>query len=121
MNSRFLFVALAGMCLAATSAQAGDAAKGEAVFKSKCKMCHSTVPGKHSMGPSLAGIVGAKAASTDFPKYLGLKSMDIVWDAAKLDAFLADPKGFVGAKTMAVGLKKAEDRADVIAYLETLK
>ena len=96
----------------------GDGAK---VFKKKCKVCHTTEAGKHKMGPSLAGIVGMKAGSTSFAKYKGLKGSDVVWTEENLDKFLANPKKFVGAKTMALKLKKEDDRAAVIAYLKTLK
>lgn len=94
---------------------------GAEVFKKRCKVCHSIEAGKHKMGPSLAGIMGSKAGTTDFAKYIGIKDFGIVWDAENMDKFLADPKKFVGAKTMAYKLKKEEDRAAVIAYLQTLK
>ena len=99
----------------------GDAAEGAGVFKKRCKTCHATEAGKHKAGPSLAGIIGRKAGSTDFPKYTGLKGSDVVWDEESLDKFLANPKKFVGAKTMAYKLKKEDQRKNVIAYLKTLK
>lgn len=99
----------------------GDAEAGAALYKKKCKNCHATEAGKHKNGPSLAGIMGRKAGSTDYTKYKGLKGFDAVWDEANLDKFLANPKKFVGAKTMAYKLKKENDRANVIEYLKTLK
>jgi cytochrome c len=101
---------------------AGDAANGAKVYAKNCKACHSTQTGKHKMGPSLAGMVGKKAGATNFKKYKGLKGSKIVWDAANLDKFLANPRKFLGKKTnMFKKLKNADQRADVIAYMKTLK
>ncbi len=116
-------VALAG---GPAFAAAGDSVKGEKVFK-KCKACHTAKPGKHKVGPSLAGVFGRKAGTAaGYKKYKGLKGADWTWDEALLDEYLANPKKFVkkrGAKgtSMAFKLKKAGQRADVIAYLKTLK
>ncbi len=116
-------VALAG---GPAFAAAGDSVKGEKVFK-KCKACHSAKPGKHKVGPSLAGVFGRKAGTAaGYKKYKGLKGADWTWDEALLDEYLENPKKFVkkrGAKgtSMAFKLKKAGPRADVIAYLKTLK
>jgi cytochrome c len=104
---------------------AGDAAKGEDVFK-KCTACHSTEAGKHKVGPSLHGVVGRQAGSTDFARYVGLKNADFAWTEENLFEYLADPTAFVKSKTqnprsgMAYKLPKPEERADVIAYLKTL-
>lgn len=114
------------MTLASGSAVAGDAAAGEKVFK-KCKACHTLEAGKHRTGPSLHGIVGRQAGSTDFKRYKGLKGADFAWDEAKLDEYIADPKAFVKKHTandktgMTFKLKKADERANVIAYLKTVK
>ncbi|MFB3136178.1 MAG: cytochrome c family protein [Rhodospirillales bacterium] len=116
-------VALAG---GPAFAGAGDPVKGEKVFK-KCKACHSAKPGKHKVGPSLAGVFGRKAGTAEgYKRYKGLKGADYTWDEALLDEYLADPKKFVkkrGAKgtLMRFKLKTAAQRADVIAYLKTLK
>ncbi len=107
-------------------AGAGDPVKGAKVFK-KCKACHTAKPGKHKVGPSLAGVFGRKAGTAEgYKKYRGLKGADYSWDEASLEEYLADPKKFVkkrGAKStaMAFKLKKAAQRADIIAYLKTLK
>lgn len=100
----------------------GDAATGEAVYKAKCAACHGIEAGKHKMGPSMAGIMGMKAGSTDFTRYVGLKGADYAWDAENMDSFLADPKTFLGGRTsMPIPLPDADDRKNVIAYLQTLK
>lgn len=120
-KGKFLAMAIA-MALAATPAFAGgDATKGEKVFKKKCKACHTVKAGKNKVGPSLAGIVGKKAGMVaGYKKYKGLKGADFVWDEANLDKWLANPKKFIGKKTsMSLKLKKADARADVIAYLKS--
>lgn len=99
----------------------GNAEAGAGVFKKRCGACHSIEAGKNKSGPSLAGIIGRQAGTTDFAKYKGLKGSKIVWDEENLDKFLANPKKFVGAKTMVYKLKKEDERANVIEYLKTIK
>ena len=82
----------------------------------------STEKLENKVGPHLVGIVGRKAASADgYKKYSkDLKEAGIVWDEANLDKWLANPKGmYPGTKMIYPGLKKAEDRADLIEYLKT--
>lgn len=125
----FKFVGLVSALLFthASGAIAADAAAGEQVFKKVCATCHSNQAGVNKTGPSLFGAFGRKAGSADFPRYKGLVGADFTWDAAKLDSYLQDPKGFVLANTqnkttaMTYALKDAQQRADVIAYMQTLK
>ena len=103
------------------NAFAADAAKGKKLF-TKCKACHSVDAPKNKVGPYLVGIVGRKAGSADgYTKYSkAIKDSGIVWDEANLDKWLTNPKGmYPGTKMIYPGLKKAEDRADVIEYLKT--
>lgn len=103
---------------AATADVAGDVVHGRQVFK-KCQACHSMQPGKNMLGPSLAGIVGTKAG--EVPHYSfspAMKKSGLTWTPEKLDAYLADPQKVVpGNKMPFPGLKTAEDRTDVIAFL----
>ncbi len=96
----------------------GDAAAGRQVYR-KCLACHSLEPGKNTLGPSLAGIVGKK--SGEVPNYnysAALKAANVVWDAATLDAYLLDPQKLIPQNKMPFpGLKTANERKDVIAYL----
>jgi cytochrome c len=130
-NMRFVnsiaLAAVAALSLsagAASAQDAGDAAKGEKVFK-KCQACHNPTEAKNKVGPHLVGIVGRAAGSVEGYKYgegLSAKAAEIgTWDEAKLDAYLTDPKAFVDGKSkMAFKLGKADERADVIAYLKSL-
>ena len=124
MNKKMLlsFGMALTMMSVSVPAMAGDATAGEKYFDKKCKMCHPKTAGKHTMGPSLAGIMSAKAGSTNFKKYKGLKDADFTWDDASMDEFLADPSGFLGKKSsMKAKTKKASDRANLITYMKTLK
>jgi cytochrome c2 len=106
------------------SAQAADADAGEKVFN-KCKACHMVGENaKRRVGPPLNNIVGAKAGVQEDYSYS--KSMvekgeaGLVWDEATLSDYLENPKKVVpGGKMAFPGLKKEEDRANVIAYLKT--
>jgi cytochrome c len=91
---------------------------GEKLFKRKCGSCHKM--DKNAIGPMLGGVIGRKAGSTDFGKYKALEGADFVWDEAKIDAWITNPKKFIGkATSMAVKIKKPEERAAIIAYLKT--
>lgn len=123
MRTRVLAVA-AALTLVATGASAdGNREAGEKVFKSKCGACHTVEAGKNRVGPSLHNVAGRPAASIAGFKYSdNMKESKIVWTDDKLDAYLEDPKKVVPKGNMAfVGLKKPEERADVIAYIKSAK
>lgn len=122
MNTRFSLVALmAGVLLLGSHAALaeGDAAAGEKVFR-KCKACHTLEAGKNKVGPSLHGLFGRKAGSVEGFKYSdAMKESGITWDAETLNQYLTKPKDMVPGTRMAFpGLKKEEDRANLIAYLQ---
>ena len=118
-----IVLAAAGMTLAAGAAKAaGDAAAGKVAFK-KCEVCHSAAAGQNKVGPSLFGVAGRASASVPGFAYSdAMKAFKHTWDEATLDSYLADPRKVVpGTKMIFPGIKDAKERADVIAYLETLK
>ena len=109
--------------LAAGAAQAaGDPALGKTAFN-KCAACHSIKEGENKIGPSLHGIVGRPSHSIEGFSYSEpMKAYNVTWDTATLDHYLVDPRGTVpGTKMIFVGIKKDDERANLIAYLETLK
>ena len=128
MSVKYLgVVALAMLAALPQNAQAGDAATGEKTFKMKCFVCHDAAAGKNKTGPSLFGVVGRTAGTAEgFKLYRGLKGADWTWDDAALDAYLTDPIAYTKSKTgkspgMVLKVPKAQERADIIAYLKTLK
>ncbi|TYC51549.1 cytochrome c family protein [Rhodobacterales bacterium] len=115
---------IAGTALLALTAQAsaeGDAAKGEKVFR-KCAACHAVGPeAKNKVGPELNGIVGRPWGSIEDYKY-SKNLLELgegkVWDEATLDEYLTKPKAVIPKGKMAfAGLRKEDDRENVIAYL----
>ena len=116
-------LAIMGVLATAGGARAeGDADAGKTVF-SKCALCHSVKEGENKVGPSLYGVVGRPSHSISSFNYSeAMKAYDVTWDEPTLDHYLVDPRGVVpGTRMVFVGLKKDEDRANVIAYLKTLK
>ncbi|GAB4297596.1 MAG: hypothetical protein Kow0058_14270 [Roseovarius sp.] len=103
----------------ATLLASADPAKGEKVF-SKCKSCHSLTEGENRVGPYLYGVVGRKVDSVAGFSYSGsLEKVAKTWTPENLNAFLENPKGFApGTKMTFAGLPKAEDRANLIAFLD---
>lgn len=99
-------------------------AEGEKVFK-KCAACHKVGDGaRNGTGPVLNGIVGRTVGTVEGFRYskpmADAGASGMVWDAATLDGFLADPKGFMPKNKMTfAGLKKADERAAVVAYLSS--
>ena len=108
---------------AALSQPAGDPAHGEDVAKQRCVRCHDV--GSYSgdtSGPSLNGVVGRKAGSVaDFDYSPAMKGFGMDWTPAQLDAFLTDPNTAVPGTFMRVRVGDPKERADLIAYLSTLK
>ncbi len=127
---QILKIAVATLAMAsfATVAQAeGDATKGEAFFKKKCKLCHKVGPGaKKGVGPALNNIIDAKAGIQEKYKYskamVAAGEAGLKWDAETLDKYLTKPKDVVPKTKMKIpggGVGDAADRANVIAYLKT--
>ena len=98
-----------------------DAGAGEKVF-SKCKACHKLEDGANGTGPHLYDVVGRAIGGVDGFGYSEvLASNEEAWTAENLNGFLEDPKGWApGTKMGFAGLGKVDDRANLIAYLETI-
>jgi cytochrome c len=126
MSTRQSFLPLACAAFALASGTvalaAGDAKRGAKVF-AQCMTCHSTTPGEHLTGPSLAHVWNRKAASSEgFQRYSeALKQSRLAWNEATLDEWLANPQALVPGTSMSYpGLKDAKARRDLIAYLRAV-
>ena len=102
---------------------AGDAQAGIDVFAGQCAECHSMKEGKNKKGPSLFAVVGRKAgAVADFKYSDSMKSSGLTWTPEQIDAYVTAPKKAVPGGIMKYdGLPEAKARADLIAYLASIK
>ncbi len=116
-----ILIVTATLAAALASAHAQDAAAGGMAFQ-QCAECHSPGTGDGA-GPGLKGVVGRRAAAKDgFAFSPALAASKITWDDKSLDAFLASPQKAVPGTTMTYGGDPdAKERADLIAYLKTLR
>jgi cytochrome c len=110
----------------ATLLAKADVAAGETIFK-KCAACHDgSKGGPNKVGPNLFGIVSRPMASHEgFSYSAGIKAFSkgstVAWDYDALNHFLTAPKKYIDGTAMGfAGLKKEDERANVIAYLRTL-
>jgi cytochrome c len=102
-------------------AQAQDATAGKVVF-AQCVACHS-IDGSNGVGPSLQGVVGRKVGSFSGFRYSrAMKGAAFSWDTTHLEDYLADPQTALPGNVMPFsGVADTKARADVVAYLQTLK
>lgn len=96
----------------------GDPAKGQRIF-TQCRSCHAVQAGRNMVGPSLYQVVGRPSGSIEGFRYSKANAdSGVVWAPEVMFEYLEDPRGFMPGTNMAfAGLKKPQDRADVIAYL----
>ncbi len=114
-----LALALAGSALAQPGTP-GDAAAGEDDFQAQCGICHVSEGG--GQGPSLVGVYGRKSGTASGFSYSeAMKGAGITWTETSLDPYLANPQKAVPGSAMPFAVADAKTRADVIAYLKTLK
>mmetsp|Transcript_52679 Transcript_52679/g.107441 ORF Transcript_52679/g.107441 Transcript_52679/m.107441 type:complete len:115 (+) Transcript_52679:82-426(+) len=102
----------------------GNVDKGAKIFKTKCAQCHNAEQGgKNGQGPNLWSIIGRESGQVaGFAYSAANKNSGIIWSDKHLEVYLQDPKKYMpGTKMVFAGLKKSEDRADLIAFLNSKK
>jgi cytochrome c len=123
-NGRMRRTVIVGLLLAgsATAALAADPTAGEKIFKAQCGICHAVTAGENRIGPTLFGVVGRPAGGVPGFNYTAdHKKLGVTWDAATLDKYLTNPRAMVPDTSMVyAGLKDDAERADLVAYVETL-
>ena len=99
-----------------------DAAAGEATFGRACGGCHKAEEGVNGTGPSLYGVVGRPVDSiADFAYSGALELVTDVWTPEHINMLITNPKEYApGTKMTYTGMRNAQDRANVIAYLASI-
>jgi cytochrome c2 len=125
MKTLILSGAALGALLALTTpASAADAAHGKDLFRAQCGACHTAGEGDGDggLGPALKGVVGRKVGGDpDYAYSQALADSKDKWTADNLSTFLADPQKVMPGTAMPIRVGSAEDRADIAAYLATVK
>jgi len=98
----------------------GDYERGKKVFKQRCLQCHMVDSLATKTGPTLNGLFGRKSGSVaGFDYSAANKNKGVVWSRETLFDYLLNPKKYIpGTKMVFAGLKKEDERADLIKYLE---
>ena len=102
-------------------AQYGEASRGQRVFNTQCRACHTLEKdGASTAGPNLYGVFGRKAGTGGgYDSSDAMKTSGIVWDDTSMAEYNRDPKGKVpGTKMLFNGVKNAGQLADLVAYLK---
>jgi len=120
---RVLAAGFAVSLISLSAASAQDASKGHDTFEAMCSGCHSDVKDDNGAKLSLFGVVGRKAGTAPgFSYSSAMTGSGITWTPDKIDAFITSPGTVVPDTAMYFGgLTDPADRANVIAYLKTLK
>jgi cytochrome c len=99
---------------------AGDVQKGRALYEARCTACHAVDSNK--IGPAHRGVMGRRVGSLPGYKYsVELGQSRLRWTPQTLNAWLEDPEELVAGQRMGFQVDSAQERADLIAYLATLK
>jgi glucose/arabinose dehydrogenase/cytochrome c2 len=96
---------------------------GRNFFRAQCLLCHSAEAGDNggAQGPNLAGVLGRKAAATEFGYSAALKSSGLTWDDSTLARFLAAPTAVVPGSAMVIPVPQQADRDNLVAYFNAVR
>lgn len=96
---------------------AGNAARGQELYETRCVACHSL--DENRVGPMHKGLFGRKAGSVpDYDYSPVVKAAKVVWGERTLNTWLTDPESLIPGQKMGYQVPDATDRADIIAYLK---
>jgi cytochrome c len=104
-----------------SAAAAGDAKAGRKLYEDKCLSCHGDAKTEGTLGPSLIGIIGRKAGTGGGAQSRAMSESNITWDEATLKEYLAAPSEKVHGTIMPIGVPRAQDRDDLIAYIKSMR
>jgi cytochrome c len=116
-----LVIGLSALPTLTAVAADGDPSRGQQFFTRACAACHSLKPNANMTGPSLAGVWDRKVGTLQsFARYSpAMKSAQVVWGGETLDAWIENPAALIPGNRMTFpGLKDAQARADLLAYLK---
>ncbi len=98
----------------------GDAQRGAVLYQARCTACHAVDSNK--TGPAHRGVMGRRVGSLPGYKYSDeLAQSRLRWTPQTLNVWLEDPEELVRGQRMGFQVDSAQERADLIAYLATLK
>ena len=99
---------------------AADAGRGKQLYETRCIACHSV--DENRVGPAHRGMFGRKAGSASGYDYSeALKKTKVVWNEKTLDRWLSNPEATIPGQKMGFSVPSANDRADLIEYLRSVK
>jgi cytochrome c len=119
----FAALIAAGVAAVAVNTQAAaeaNAERGKTLFQA-CAACHSLEAKVNKLGPSLNGLIGRPSAAVEGFLYSpAMRRAKVVWTPETLNAYLESPQSgvFKGNKMPFAGLPSAQDRADLIVYIQ---
>jgi cytochrome c len=98
----------------------GDPVRGKAVFERRCTGCHALDSNRE--GPHLRGVYGRKAGSVpDFEYSAAIKASGIIWNDTNLERWLRGTDEFIAGNNMGFRVPRAQERADIVAFLRALR
>jgi cytochrome c len=104
----------------ASFSNAADAGRGKKLYESRCIGCHSI--DENRVGPAHRGVFGRKAGAVDGYDYSpALKKAKVVWNEKTLDRWLSNPEATIPGQKMGFSVPAANDRADLIEYLRSVR
>lgn len=113
--------ACAGLVRFTVGMPAAPTDEGKLAFNNSCRTCHSLKAGDNRLGPSLHGIVGAKAGqSTGYAYSQSLRQSGVTWDEATLDRWIENPEAVIPNNNMKPysGLADAAVRKKIVDFLK---